>query len=55
MKAPISGVVSSIKLNIGEFASSGDHLITIILTDLPLEADVFIPIRAIVYIKEDMK
>ncbi|MCL1064082.1 efflux RND transporter periplasmic adaptor subunit [Shewanella benthica] len=30
VKAPISGVVTSIKLNIGEFASSGDYLVTII-------------------------
>ncbi len=52
LKAPISGVVSSIKLNVGEFASSGDYLITIIPTDSQLEAEVFIPTRAIAFIKE---
>lgn len=52
LKAPISGVISSIKLNVGEFASSGDYLITIIPTDSLLEAEVFIPTRAIAFIKE---
>jgi membrane fusion protein len=55
LKAPISGVVSSIKFNIGEFASSGDYLATIIPTDSKLEAEVFIPTRAIAFIKEGDK
>lgn len=52
LKAPISGVVSSIKFNIGEFAPSGDYLVTIIPTDSKLEAEVFIPTRAIAFVKK---
>lgn len=52
IKAPISGVISSIKFNVGEFASSGDYLMTIIPTDSKLEAEVFVPTRAIAFIKE---
>ncbi|PIW61789.1 HlyD family efflux transporter periplasmic adaptor subunit [Shewanella sp. CG12_big_fil_rev_8_21_14_0_65_47_15] len=53
LKAPISGVISSIKLNVGEFAFSGDYLVTIIPTDSKLEAEVFVPTRAIAFIKEE--
>lgn len=52
LKAPINGVVSSININIGEFASSGDNLITIIPKNSILEAEVFIPTRAIGFVKE---
>ncbi|ABE53768.1 secretion protein HlyD [Shewanella denitrificans OS217] len=52
LKAPITGTVSSIKFNIGEFASSGDYLVIIIPSDSELEAEVFVPTRAIAFIKE---
>ncbi|WP_229381113.1 HlyD family efflux transporter periplasmic adaptor subunit [Shewanella psychropiezotolerans] len=52
VKAPISGVVTSIKLNIGEFASSGDYLVTIIPADSKLEAEVYIPTRAIAFVRK---
>ncbi|QYK03159.1 HlyD family efflux transporter periplasmic adaptor subunit [Shewanella psychrotolerans] len=52
LKAPISGVISSMKFNVGEFASSGDYLATIIPTDSKLEAEVFIPTRAIAFINK---
>ena len=52
VKAPISGVVTSIKLNVGEFASSGDYLATIIPADSKLEAEVYIPTRAIAFVRK---
>ncbi|GIU33211.1 HlyD family efflux transporter periplasmic adaptor subunit [Shewanella sp. MBTL60-007] len=52
VKAPINGVVTSIKLNVGEFASSGDYLVTILPDDSKLEAEVYIPTRAIAFVSE---
>lgn len=52
IKSPIDGIVTSIKLNVGGFASSGDYLVTILPMNSKLEAEVYIPTRAIAFVKK---
>ncbi|GIU39016.1 hypothetical protein TUM3794_12760 [Shewanella colwelliana] len=44
--------MTSIKLNVGGFASSGDYLVTILPMNSKLEAEVYIPTRAITFVKK---
>lgn len=52
LKSPVSGVVTSIKLHMGEFASQGDYLVSILPNNSELQAEIYVPTRAIGFIKQ---
>ncbi|WP_299493263.1 HlyD family efflux transporter periplasmic adaptor subunit [uncultured Shewanella sp.] len=52
LKSAVSGTVTSIKLAIGEFASQGDYLVSILPDHSELQAEIYVPTRAIGFIKQ---
>lgn len=51
LKSQVDGIITSINLNVGEYTSQGDYLVSILPENSELEAELYIPTRAIGFIK----